>query len=148
MTARFREANESDVEAVVALLSDDVLGRTREVAQLDAYLRAFRQMREEGANHLFVGESSGVVLATYQLTFISGLSLSATRRAQIEAVRVARGTRGTGIGAALMADAEARARAAGCTLLQLTSNAGRAEAHRFYERCGFSSTHVGFKKAL
>jgi GNAT superfamily N-acetyltransferase len=48
----------------------------------------------------------------------------------------------------LLADAEARARAAGCTLLQLTSNATRQDALRFYEAQGFVASHVGFKKAL
>ena len=56
--------------------------------------------------------------------------------------------RGQGVGGALIADAEARARAAGCALLQLTSNATRDDALRFYERQGFTPSHIGFKKLL
>lgn len=144
----FRLATRADVTAVVALLADDVLGRGRESGQLDPYLAAFDAMQTEGGNQLIVGEAGDQVLATYQLTVMSGLSLSAARRAQIEAVRVDASLRGQGTGAALMADAEARARAAGATLMQLTSNASRTDAHRFYERLGYAPSHIGFKKPL
>ena len=63
-------------------------------------------------------------------------------------MRVAADLRGRGLGAALMADAEARARAAGCQLIQLTTNATRTDAHRFYARLGFTPSHIGFKKPL
>lgn len=144
----FRLATRADVPAVVALLADDVLGRGRESAELAPYLAAFDAMQAEGGNQLIVGEAGDQVLATYQLTVISGLSLSAARRAQIEAVRVDASLRGQGAGAALMADAEARARAAGASLMQLTSNASRTDAHRFYERLGYAPSHIGFKKPL
>lgn len=144
----FRPARREDVAAVVALLSDDDLGQTRETAELPVYLAAFDAMQAEGGNLLIVGEAGGRVVATYQLSLISGLSLSAARRAQIEAVRVDASQRGQGAGAALMADAEARARAGGAVLMQLTSNAVRRDAHRFYERLGYAPSHLGFKKSL
>lgn len=144
----FRLAARDDVPAVISLLADDVLGRARERADPDPYLAAFDAMQAEGANHLIVGEEGGVVSACYQITFISGLSLSATRRAQIEGVRVAPALRGQGRGAMLIRDAEARARAAGCTLLQFTTNRSRADAHRFYGRLGFTPSHIGYKKSL
>lgn len=145
---RFRAATRADVPAVVALLADDTLGRTREVASLAPYLDAFDAMQREGTNHLIVGEEAGAVAACYQITFISGLSLAATRRAQIEGVRVAATLRGQGLGEMLVRDAEARARAAGCGLLQFTTNRARTEAHRFYERLGFTPSHIGYKKTL
>ncbi len=63
-------------------------------------------------------------------------------------MRVAAGLRGQGIGAALMRDAEDQARAAGCGLLQLTTNKARPDAHRFYERLGFTPSHIGYKRDL
>lgn len=144
----FRTATEDDVPAVVALLADDVLGHGRERRADQAYLNAFRAMRDEGNNHLIVGEAGGRILATYQITFISSLSLRAARRAQVESVRVAADLRGRGIGALLMADAEARARAAGCRLIQLTTNRTRTDAHRFYDRLGFTASHIGYKRDL
>jgi GNAT superfamily N-acetyltransferase len=145
---RFRRARRGDVPAIVALLRDDALGSEREGAGLEDYYAAFDAIADEGGNTLIVGEDRGRIVATYQLTFITGLSLRATRRAQVESVRVAADLRGQGIGAAMIADAEARARAAGCALMQLTMNADRRDAKRFYERLGFKPSHVGFKRSL
>ncbi|KAB2885335.1 MAG: GNAT family N-acetyltransferase [Albidovulum sp.] len=145
---RFREARREDVQDVVALLADDALGAAREGSDLAPYLAAFDAMQAEAGNTLIVGEEAGRIVATYQLTVISGLSLRASRRAQVESVRVAADLRGRGIGAAMMADAETRARAAGCRLVQLTSNAGRERARKFYEGLGFTPSHIGFKRDL
>ncbi|MCB2129948.1 MAG: GNAT family N-acetyltransferase [Rhodobacteraceae bacterium] len=145
---RFREAERSDVPAIVALLSDDALGATREGETLVPYYAAFDRIAAEGGNAVIVGDDDGRVIATYQLTFITGLSLRATRRAQIESVRVAAPMRGQGIGAAMFADAEARARAAGCKLMQLTMNSERRDARRFYEGLGFIASHTGFKRQI
>ena len=106
---RFREARREDVPAVVGLLADDALGAAREGTDSAPYLAAFDAMQAEAGNILIVGEEAGRVVATYQITFISGLSLRASRRAQVESVRVAADLRGRGVGAAMMADAEARA---------------------------------------
>jgi len=144
----WREARRSDVGALIALLSDDVLGQTRECGDPAPYLAAFDRMQRESENFVIVGEDKGRIVATYQLTFISGLSLRGARRAQLESVRIAGDLRGQGLGAALMADAETRARAAGCRLLQLTTNATRERAHAFYARLGFTASHIGFKRDL
>ncbi len=148
MRVIWREATREDVPAIVAMLADDVLGQGRESADAAPYLAAFDAMQAEGGNLLIVGEIDGSVVATYQLTMISGLSLKAARRAQVESVRVASDRRGEGLGAALMQDAEARARAGGCALIQLTSNRSRERAHDFYAELGYVASHVGFKKSL
>lgn len=146
---RWRLGRRDDVAAVVAMLADDILGAKRETAGLSRYLAAFDAMAAEAGNQLVVGEdAASEVVACYQITFISGLSLSAARRAQIEGVRVRTDRRGQGIGTALVQDAEARARQAGCSLLQLNTNASRSDARRFYEAHGFVPSHVGFKKAI
>ncbi|AUH34607.1 GNAT family N-acetyltransferase [Paracoccus tegillarcae] len=144
----FRPARRDDVPAVIDLLADDVLGKARESRDPQPYFAAFDQMQREGANHLIVAGVGGLLVACYQITFISGLSLTATRRAQIEGVRVAASHRNQGLGQALIADAEIRARAAGCGLLQFTTNRSRENAHRFYARMGFTPSHIGYKKAL
>lgn len=146
--ARFRPATRADVARIVDLLADDLLGHAREGGVPDRYLAAFDAMQVEARNHLIVADQARRVVACYQITFISGLSLSATRRAQIEGVRVAAECRGQGLGEALIRDAETRARAAGCGLLQFTTNRARTDAHRFYDRMGFTPSHIGYKKPL
>ncbi len=145
----FREARREDVPAIVALLADDMLGAAREAGDMAPYLDAFDRMAGEAGNTLIVGTSAaGGVIATYQITYISGLSLRAARRAQIESVRVAGAWRGQGIGRLMFADAIERARSEGCALIQLAMNAQRGDANRFYESLGFVPSHTGFKLAL
>ena len=144
----FRAATLEDVPAVLDLLRDDALGATREGAELARYEDAFRAMEAEGANSLLVGVVGKDIVATCQLVFISGLSLRAARRAQIEGVRVRSDLRGQGYGEALLAEVERRARDAGCSLIQLTMNKSRTDAHRFYTRVGFTPSHIGFKRDL
>jgi GNAT superfamily N-acetyltransferase len=56
--------------------------------------------------------------------------------------------RGHGIGKALMGRIERWLRGQGATRIVLTSGKQRAEAHRFYERLGYSETGVRFVKRL
>ncbi len=70
------------------------------------------------------------------------------RRAQIEAVRVASHLRGKGLGRQMFDDVEARARAAGCGLIQLSMNQSRIGSGRFYETIGFTPSDIGFKRYL
>lgn len=148
MQVTFREASREDVPAIVDLLREDILGETREGRDLIPYLAAFDAMQAEPNNTTIVGVCDAQIVATYQLTFISGISLAAARRAQVESVRVARDLKGKGIGRAMFADAEKRARAAGCGLIQLTMNTKRTESRLFYEAIGFTASHVGFKRDL
>lgn len=144
----FREARAEDVPALVAMLADDSLGRGREGAPMAAYLAAFAEIAANPRESLIVGELDGRVVATCQLTILSGLSRGGARRALVEAVRVAGDLRGQGIGAKLMAEAERRARAAGAGIIQLTTDKSRVRAHAFYERLGYEPSHLGMKKKL
>ena len=67
-------------------------------------------------------------------------------RLLVEAVRVSSARRSAGIGGLMMRWViDVAAPATGSTLIQLTSDASRHGAHRFYERLGFVGSHVGFK---
>lgn len=144
----FRPARRADVPAIVALLAEDAVGATRDAGRMAEFLAAWDAMEAEAGNTVIVGTREGRIVATYQLTVITGLSLRAARRAQVESVRVASDLRSHGIGAALMADAEDRARAAGCDLVQLTTDRSRTRAHAFYDRLGYTPSHLGYKKRL
>jgi GNAT superfamily N-acetyltransferase len=79
---------------------------------------------------------------------LPGLARGGGTRMQVEAVRVAEATRGNGLGTAMLQWAVDEARSQGAALVQLTSDARREDAHRFYERLGFAASHVGFKLFL
>lgn len=55
---------------------------------------------------------------------------------------------GRGIGRMLVEAVEARLREAGCSLIEVTSNNSRNDAHRFYERLGYEKTSSRFMKRL
>jgi GNAT superfamily N-acetyltransferase len=140
-----RRARATDVDAIVAMLADDPLGATRERPGDPGYLTAFETVDADPHQLLAVGERSGEVVGTLQLTFIPGLSRVGATRALIEAVRVRADQRGSGLGQLLVEWAIEQARERGCALVQLTTDASRVDAHRFYERLGFAATHVGMK---
>jgi GNAT superfamily N-acetyltransferase len=151
-TVRLREAVADDVPRLVELLAADQLGSARDGADdvdgLAPYLRAFEAIDADPAHVLVVADADGRVVATMQLSFIPGLARRGALRAQIEAVRVHAGLRGSGIGGAMIAWAIDEARRRGCALVQLTSDKQRADAHRFYSRLGFTASHEGFKLTL
>ncbi|TMV12043.1 GNAT family N-acetyltransferase, partial [Rhizobium sp. Td3] len=88
------------------------------------------------------------IVGTFQLTVIPGLSRGGAKRAQIEAVRVARSRRNEQIGEAMFKWAIDYSRSQGCALVQLTTDKARPDAHRFYDRLGFEPTHIGYKLRL
>jgi GNAT superfamily N-acetyltransferase len=147
----YRRAQEADLGAIVALLADDVLGATRERAAKgvsESYRRAFAEIDADPNQFLCVVEEGGRIVGTLQLTFIPGLSRGGAKRGQIEAVRIARDLRGDGLGEAMFDWAIAECRNRGCTLVQLTTDKARPDAHRFYDRLGFAPSHIGYKLHL
>ena len=150
-TITIRAATRGDVAAIVRLLADDALGAQRELVEdpvAPAYLRAFDEMADQPGNHLLVAVKDDEVIGCLQLTITSGLSRRGARRAQLEGVRVSSQHRGARVGEQLVLEAIERARAAGCSLVQLTSDVSRLDARRFYERLGFKATHIGMKLPL
>ena len=66
-------------------------------------------------------------------------------RAQIEAVRIRKDQRGSGLGSQMFLWAIERAKERGAHVLQLTTDKQRPDALRFYETLGFVASHEGMK---
>lgn len=144
-----RRATADDIPAIVALLADDPLGAQRESpGDLAPYRTAFERLADDPNQHLVVAERDGRTIGTLQLTVIPGLSRRGATRSVVEAVRVHADERGSGLGTRLVEWAVEASRQEGCLLVQLTSDATRVDAHRFYERLGFEASHLGFKYHL
>ncbi len=149
--ATLRRATPSDLDPMMALLSDDPISNSRgdkaDAIDRDAYLSALRHIVADPANELLVVvDDTDNPIATMQLTRIPGMARRGTTRLLVEAVRVSSTLRSSGIGGAMMRwVTETAAPDAGSTLVQLTSDAARIDAHRFYERLGFVGSHVGYK---
>ncbi|MFJ9697492.1 GNAT family N-acetyltransferase [Kitasatospora sp. NPDC101183] len=144
-----RQATVGDLSAIVALLADDALGAARESPDdLAPYRAAFMRIEADPHQHLVVAERAGRVIGTLQLTLTPGLARKGATRATIEAVRIHADERGGGLGTELIQWAVSCSRNLGATLVQLTSDLTRTDAHRFYERLGFERSHYGFKLVL
>ncbi|MGW7403056.1 GNAT family N-acetyltransferase [Streptomyces sp. NPDC054833] len=139
----------ADTPAVVGMLADDPLGARRESPDdLAPYLTALERLSADPNQRVVVAVREGRVIGTLQLTLIPGLSRRGATRSIIEAVRIHADERGTGLGTQLIQWAIDESRHQGCQLVQLTSDVSRTDAHRFYERLGFTASHVGFKLQL
>jgi GNAT superfamily N-acetyltransferase len=146
-----RRADRADIPAIVHLLADDPLGWQRERDEdplSSAYYEAFERIDGDPRNQLVVVEAQGEVVGTLQLTMLPYLTHQGGTRAQIEAVRVDKRYRSRGVGQVLFEWAVEQARQTGCRMVQLTTNAEREDAHRFYTRLGFVASHVGMKLDL
>ncbi len=146
-----REARAEDLEAIIRLHEEDELGAHGDLWSPEtrpAYEAAFAAIARSPENRLFVAVDGDEVVGTFQLTFIPNLTGRGALRVKVESVKVKAARRSGGIGAKMMAFAEAKAREAGVATMELTSNKTRKDAHRFYERLGFLRSHEGFKKKL
>src|SRR5690625_3092303 len=147
----FRKANEKDLPAIVRLLADDEIGSQRERFEepLPAiYYEAFKAIKEQSGNQVILAVEDKKDIDCNQLTIIPGLARLGMKRAQIEGVRVDRHYRDKKIGEKLFKKAIAIAQSEKCGMVQLTTDKQRQDAHRFYEKLGFTASHEGMKLIL
>ena len=88
-------------------------------------------------DHLLLVAGPGGRAAAYIHAAVA-MTLGGPPRVHVHSLVVEETARGTGLGAALLAAAEAWARSRGLAACSLYSQAKRASAHRFYLRHGYS----------
>lgn len=146
-----RSARGDDLPAILRLYADGSLSaeqKQRYLSPSDAYAMALDAIATDPNNHVYVAESDGRVVGTFQLTFIRQLSYGGGLVAQVESVFVDAEQRSSGVGASMMQFARDEAERRGAFRIQLTSNVERERAHRFYERLGYQASHKGMKLYL
>ena len=132
----FSSANESDIEAIVALITNDSIVAQRESSSnnLSPYRKAFNSIQKDPNAYLIVAKLDNVIVGCLQINFIANLTYQGGTRALIEGVRIDESVRGLGLGTRLIEEAIARAREHQCCLVQLTTDKQRPEALKFYEK--------------
>jgi len=147
----FRLATEHDLERIVEMLADDVLGSIRERYQNplpESYIHAFRAIQSDPNNELIVACLDDQIIGVQQITFTPYITHQGGWRATIEGVRTSSSHRGLGLGSEMIQWAIQRAKERGCHLVQLTTDKKRPDALRFYEQLGFTASHEGMKLKL
>lgn len=146
-----REAAPEDLEAIVRLHAADALGGHGDLWSEEtkpAYEAALAAIAASPDSALFVACDGEDVVGVFQLVLLHSIADRGRPRVKVEGVQVRDDQRSRGIGALMMARAEAWARERAAVFIELVSNKKRADAHRFYERLGFARSHEGFKKFL
>ncbi|ENN85985.1 putative acetyltransferase [Rhizobium freirei PRF 81] len=146
-----RKAEEADLPSLIGLFAADTMGGhgdTTDVDAYDDYLRAFRTISTSSDQTLYTTELRGEIVGTFQTIVVTSLHGRGSSAMIIESVQTRADLRGQGIGAAMINFCIDEAKGRGMRMVQLTSNAVRKDAHRFYERLGFKPTHLGFKMTL
>lgn len=151
MKLKQRKAQITDLHAIVSLLMQDELGKTREKlsGEIDGrYTESFERIQSDPNQYLMVVTLEGGLVGTCHLSLIPSLTFLGSLRLQIEAVRVDQALRGQGIGEWMIKQAIEYGERNNASIVQLTTNKERTSALSFYEKLGFQVTHEGMKLYL
>jgi len=135
-----REGRPEDAEALAALIRE--LGYDVDASEVAARMEA---LRRHGQPVLVAEEREVIGCLTWNMMPVLHRN---TQVGRISMLVVTGSRRSGGIGARLVAEAEARMAGLGCTLVEVTSNEKRTDAHRFYERLGYERTSLRFGKTM
>lgn len=144
-------ASAADLPGIVQILAEDELGGKGDAWNEElapAYRSALEAILANPDHRVLVARRGGQVLGFVHLYFLRGLPSQGRLKMVLNSVFVGAAARGLGIGAQMVAAAEAIARAGGATEITLTSNKKRLDAHRFYRTLGYEQRHEGFGKVL
>lgn len=135
-----REAGARDAEAISGLLAQ--LGFPADAGELR---RRLPRLAKAGEPPLVAVERDVIGCLTWHVMHVLHRPRPVGR---VTMMVVSEGARRRGVGAALLAAAEARLRAAGCGLVEVTSNIELGGAHAFYRAHGYERTSYRFAKRL
>ena len=141
MSVEIREATADDADELVKLI-----GLLAHQVDADGVRERLVQLRAGDVSQLVAVEDGKVV-------GLCGLHrMAAIHRnlpvGRITILVVGEEARGKGIGRQLISAAEEQLKAAGCELVELTSNDWLVDAHHFYQRIGYQPTSKRFAKDL
>ena len=135
-----REAAPRDAEVVSSLLSE--LGFSTSAAEVR---RTLARLKKAGEPPLVADEAGVIGVLTWHVTPVLHRPTPVGR---VTMMVVTEKARSRGVGAALLAEAEARLHVAGCGLVEVTSNIELGGAHAFYRAHGYERTSYRFAKKL
>jgi len=137
-----RAAEAGDAGDVARLL--DLLGYP---CSRDEAAERISVIAHDPRQHLLLAEIDGHACGLVALYCLYSLAHGAPL-ARITALVVEPGSRRLGVGRQLVREVELLARRQRLARIEVTSNAGRAEAHAFYRGCGYADGSLRFVKLL
>ena len=144
MTPAIREAGADDLPDVLALYRE--LYAEPDLQVDDRVRQAWADTLATQGRAVLLAEVGGVTVGTVDVAVLANTARHGRPYLLVENVVVAAAHRRRGIARALLAEAERRARSAGCYKLQLSAE--DREAFRFYEAAGLEATARTYKRYL
>lgn len=143
MAVTIRAAQNSDAEAIAALTIQ--LGYRVEASGVADRLSRILSRTDQ---QVLVADSGGRAIGWIHV--VATEAIDSPPFVLIAGLVVDRTSRHQGIGRQLVAQAEKWALRQGCSIVRLSSNTRRLEAHAFYERVGYTNlkTQYSFAKSL
>jgi GNAT superfamily N-acetyltransferase len=146
VTITIRPAVEADLAALLALFAElhaeDPVLPSAHAAQI------WREIAAQPGRRVLLASLADAVVGTVDCAVLPNLTRGGRSFMLVENVVVTATARRQGVGRRLLAAAVAVARAEGCYKVQLLSRSDRAEAHAFYEQCGFKSLANGYRRYI
>ncbi|WP_350030099.1 GNAT family N-acetyltransferase [Caballeronia sp. AZ7_KS35] len=137
-----RTAKSADARAVELLYRQLINDNNVRVAESQVLA-----LESDRRTRLLVCEVDGEVRGTVLIGLCMDAMYASQPFAVVENLVVHRDFRGTGIGQALLREAERFCQASDCSKMMLLSSETRRDAHRFFERAGFrADSKRGFVK--
>jgi ribosomal protein S18 acetylase RimI-like enzyme len=135
-----REAAPRDAERLSVLLEE--LGFPSAPKDIRTRLAALRKL---GEPPLVADEDGPIGCLAWHATPVLHRPTAVGR---VTMLVITKAARGRGVGSALLKEAEARLKQAGCALIEVTSNIELGGAHEFYKSRGYRRTSYRFVKEL
>ena len=136
-----RRLTPSDVSKVTPLMAE--LGYPTNDASFAERGAAVSANPDDG---VLIAEEAGAIVGLVAIHSFEMLHRPG-RLGRITALVVSASARGRGVGQELLSAAESHLRSIGCTKLEVTSGASRADAHGFYAAHGYQEQRVHFVKS-
>jgi ribosomal protein S18 acetylase RimI-like enzyme len=146
MAITIRPVIESDLSSLLALYAQLHPGDSPLAVEQAAPI--WREITGQAGRTVLLAELDGLAAGTLDCTVLPNLTRGGRPFMLVENVVVGSAVRRQGVGRQLLGAAVARARSADCYKVQLLSGVNRAEAHAFYESCGFRQVAAGFRHYL
>lgn len=137
------KATEADIDAILDLQTQ--IYRTDKIAD-GAKTALEKQLKDETCD-ILVAKINDQVIATAVLYYV-GVAIRSNHYALLEGLVVDKLQRGKGVGTEFFNKCIEAAKAKGCYKIIFTSGSDRTDAHKFYEKNGFTKWGLEFRMDL
>ena len=144
MKFNVRHAEESDIEAILAIYSQPAIDNGVGLSLAEAR-EIYRIIQSYPHYQIFVAEVENTVVGTIAVLIMHNIGHLGKKSAIFESVAVLPEWQGQGIGRKMLKSAMKFCKEMDCYKITLSANIKREKAHQFYKSLGFIQHGISFK---